>query len=240
MSSEYVYENPAGEYFEEAVAAFVAPQDSMRSLDDGWARRLDRRLRLAVLFAAFSAEAFSNAFLAFALDDTAAKALDRKPTTDKFILGPGALAEPPRLALGVAPLQTVSALFRERDRIVHARPERAKRSELGLRVDPNECAQWIIGVADCVYALSEALEGSPFMGPLETMYDLGDEIDDWDAIESERRYFFTGGLIHAVRERRDELTRFGAALGTSPDAAATEGCSGLLQRGRDLEAQVRA
>ena len=119
--------------------------------------------------------------------------------------------------------------------IVHPRPVRVKVGATGLTSDPIFVARSLVAVADCVLALRDCLEETDFMGPLETMWDLGDEIDvDSTTIEAERAYFFTGGLIHVVAGARKVLETVGPALRAEPNTTPKPPFD-LFARSRDLE-----
>jgi hypothetical protein len=237
--SRHIVENPAAEYFEEAVDSFVRGIHSPgivggRSLTP--LEQLDRQLRLSTLFGAFSAEAYVNAFLALALDPQTALELDREPTPHKYLLGSERTVGSKRLDSGTAPLQVVSELFKKRNKIVHPRPARVEVGEGGHATDPIFVARSLVAVAKCVVVLRDCLDETDFMGPLEAMSDLGDEIDvDIATIEAERAYFFTGGLIHVVAGALDELEAIGSALREDPSATSQLSLD-LFARGRDLEA----
>ena len=174
-------------------------------------------MRLSTLFCAFAAEAYVNAFLALTFDPQTIHEVDREPTPRKYLLGIERAMGRSELDPGAAPLQTMIALFKERDQIVHARPRRVKTGATGLRSDPFFIARSLIAVADCVLKLRDCLEDIDYMGPLETSSDLGDEIDvDLMTIEAERTYFFTGGLIHAAAKARKELEAIGLRLRGGP------------------------
>jgi hypothetical protein len=237
----YTVENPAAEYFQAAVGYFLrVGRPEMLSVVGGRSLtpldRLDRHLRLSTFFCAFSAEAYVNAFLALALDPQTVQELDREPTPRKYVLGiERALGSRP-LDPDAAPLQAVIELFKKRDKIVHLRPVRVRIGDTGLTSDPIFGARSLVAVADCVLALRDCLEETDFMGPLETMWDLGDEIDvDLTTIEAERAYFFTGGLIHVVAEAREELEAIGSALLEEPTTTPLASFD-LFARSRDLEA----
>jgi hypothetical protein len=236
-SNTFVLENPAAEYFEEAVEAFL---DLARPTQAGETRGpveyLNRRLRLCTLLSALAAEAYVNAFMVEALGAAQAMAVDREPTTAKYVLGTERVAGKRVLDRGQGPLQLVVDLFKQRDSIVHARPRRVKVNAYGLRIEPTLCARWLIAVADCVLVLNECLGETEYMGPVESMHDLGDEIDvDWSEIETERDYFFTGGLIHVVAQQRKAISKLGDAVERNPFLAATERPPDLPAEGRELE-----
>ena len=78
----YVLENPAAEYFEEAVDAFLCASSSETASIVGSRtltplEQLHRQLRLSTLFCAFAAEAYVNGFLAPAFTWLSCRSLDR-------------------------------------------------------------------------------------------------------------------------------------------------------------------
>jgi hypothetical protein len=235
--SNFVRENLAADYFEEAVDclldAFRGQADASHLSAVEWT---NRKLRLCTLLSALAAEAYVNAFLAFALSEDEANELDRKPTAEKFVAGPQrAVGEGP-LARGNEPLQSVAALFKRRDQIVHARPRRVPVNEYGLRVDAKLCGRSIVAVADCVLVLNDCLQDTDFMGPIEKMHELGDEIDlEPGMIEAEQDYFFTGGLIHVVAAERETVDAIGRAIQQEPLGPREVVPVDLVAHGREAE-----
>ena len=237
----YVLENLAAEYYEEAVQSFLgAGQADGGSCRVDQVTSVDRKLRLCTLLSALAAEAYANAFLEFALGSQQASDLDRNPTSRKFVLGPGHAGCGKSLDLGRAPLQLVAELFKRRDAIVHARPRRVRINEYGVRQDAGLCARSLIAVADCVLVLNGCLEETSFMGPIERMYDLGDEIDpDWEMIDAERMYFFTGGLVHVIAKERGGVQALGDEIQRDPFADRhLSAPPDYVARGRELERKL--
>src|SRR5262245_22788354 len=80
-------------------------------------------LRNTVIYSAMACEAAANDFLAETTG--AAKelfdALDRLPTVKKLLAGPQAVLRKPLFAAGSEPLQSVDALFKRRNDLVHPR-----------------------------------------------------------------------------------------------------------------------
>jgi hypothetical protein len=96
-----------------------APQAIMNAYN----RRL-HFLRSAVLFAALTAEAFTNELLDELLSPADFNALDKLPTPDKLLIGTQlACAGKSPLERGAQPLQDLTLLFKTRNRLVHARPQ---------------------------------------------------------------------------------------------------------------------
>lgn len=129
----------SGAYFEQAVEALRSAGDPHllwgEPLDwhkgtvferpqratDALQRRL-WLLRDAGLFAALSAEAYANEVLSELLVPSDAAAIDRLPTMEKLLLGPKLAGKEPALDRGTKSLQTIRALFKVRDALVHPRP----------------------------------------------------------------------------------------------------------------------
>ena len=219
-ASREVLHNPAAEYYEEAVSAFLALFDSEYGVTTRPVDRIqevNRALRICILFAALAAEAYVNGFMALVLTADALAELDREPSARKYVLAPEHATGEAQLDLSRAPLQVLTELFKRRDRIVHARPERIKTIAYGVMIEPTECARSLVAVGECVISLSDSLEDAGFMGPVERMWDLGDEIDpDEGQIEAERTYYFTGGLPHVIVEHEVELVALAAGLEADP------------------------
>jgi hypothetical protein len=238
QTAAFVFENPAADYFEEAVTSFLALSAPAGDAGVSWELEgVNRNLRRCTLMAAMAAEAYANAFLALALKPAEAAAVDRVPTPAKFVLGPRLAVGSSRLETGSGPLQTVSGLFKRRNHIVHAHPQRVPVHSYGLRSDPKLCARSLVAVAECVRELNECLEETEFMGPVEHRHDLGDEIDaDAETIDAERTYYYTGGLIHLVIEHTRELEALGQAI-TDNDASSIM-IPDLAAEGRRRERQL--
>lgn len=101
-----------------AEAKILGPaQANMDALN----RRL-RYLRSAVLFAGLSAEAYANEFLAATLASTDVESLDRLPTVEKLLIGPRVAGLVTPFDRGAEPVQSLVALFKARNRLVHPRP----------------------------------------------------------------------------------------------------------------------
>lgn len=80
-------------------------------------------LRTSILFSALSAEAFANELLDELLMASDAAAMDKLPTPDKLLLGIRAAGLEPPLARDAEPFQSLVALLRTRNRLVHSRPQ---------------------------------------------------------------------------------------------------------------------
>ena len=95
-----------------------------RDIAESWRITYSRR---ALLFAAFSAEAYANDFLfeewSIAKDREALQALS---TVNKYALLPGFAGREPILERGRDPLQRIKWLFDRRNELVHAKPREDK------------------------------------------------------------------------------------------------------------------
>lgn len=113
----------------------------------------------ATLYCAFAAEAYINTALDLMLGRDDAQALHFAPVAERWIAGPRLVAGQSVLEKGAEPHQTLTALFRERNRLVHARSIR-----LGWRVDHDQqerthqdlgtVARYVLRVSQAVQALS--------------------------------------------------------------------------------------
>jgi hypothetical protein len=111
-----------------------------------------RHLRATVLFAALAAEGFANEFLASHLSGRALAAADRLPTTDKLIMGPTLAGLEPPIAYGREPGQSLTALFRARNDLVHPLVRKGTfpdifESEDHRPYEPKNAAKFVIHVA---------------------------------------------------------------------------------------------
>lgn len=121
--------------------------------------------RSAILFAAFAAEAYVNEFVTKHFSGRDYETIDRLPPVEKYALAP-------RLALGrevfsrsQEPLQTLRELFRERDVLVHPKPEKGvtdrpawpHRGEPPADpvYNPTNACRFIVAVADSAKTLVE-------------------------------------------------------------------------------------
>lgn len=233
-------ENPAAEYFEEALETFFGIPEVARSAAPTHASviaRVNRSLRRATLFSALAAEAYVNTFWDIMLEGDVPRRLDRAETVAKFARASKLGLEGQRLERGRRPLQLVGELFRRRDRIVHARPERIPIYEYGLRTDPVACARWITATAECVLALNAYLAAAGRRGPVETMWDVGDEIDlepGW--LEAEQDYFWFGALPHIVVAANDAFMELARAIRTDQLGKAWFGDTDPVSEARRREA----
>lgn len=91
---------------------------AQRGLDA--ANRRLRALRSSVIFSALAMEAYANDFLSDVLPAADMKAIERLATLDKLLLGPRLAGMQSSLERGAEPAQTIKALFRVRNNLVHA------------------------------------------------------------------------------------------------------------------------
>jgi hypothetical protein len=126
----------------------------------------------ATLFAALSAEAYINTALDLMLGKDDARALMFAPVPERWLAGPRLITGQAVLEKGAEPHQTLVALFRERNRLAHARSIR-----FGYMIDPREAdtthrdvatvARFLLRVSEAVTALCtnhpelEALAAAP-------------------------------------------------------------------------------
>jgi hypothetical protein len=167
----------SGSYFDQAVEALRSSGDP----DVLWAeasdfhrgslifeqpqRRVDalqRRLwllRSTVLFTAVCAEAYANEFIAELLSSSDAKAVDRMSTVDKILLSPRLGGKESSVARGSEPLQTIQALFKVRDALVHPRKTspaayvRYATDQDEALVGPHPAGRYLIAVATLMETL---------------------------------------------------------------------------------------
>jgi hypothetical protein len=105
--------------------------------------------RRALLFAAFSAEAYSNDFLFEEWRGKDRKALQMLSTVDKYALLPGFAGRAPIFDRGRDPLQRIKWLFDRRNELVHAKPREDKDLTWGPENhNPVAAAESILAVAE--------------------------------------------------------------------------------------------
>ncbi len=94
-----------------------------RDIAESWRITYSRR---ALLFAAFSAEAYANDFLFEEWSGKDREALQVLSTVNKYALLPGFAGRESVLARGRDPLQRIKWLFDRRNELVHAKPQEDK------------------------------------------------------------------------------------------------------------------
>jgi hypothetical protein len=102
--------------------------------------------RSAVLFAMLAAEAYANQYLQIHLTGEEAKAADRLPTFEKFVLGPRLARGEKLLDRGREPAQTLKRLLDQRSVLVH--PKLASSGGRLPSYTPLQAAEFIVAVAD--------------------------------------------------------------------------------------------
>jgi hypothetical protein len=125
--------------------------------------RRTKHSRTSMLFSAFAAEAFINQFLYDKLDSSADRqSIDRLPTVEKYVLGTRLATGQEIFDRGAEPIQTIAALFRVRDSLVHSRPT-ARQDRPSVFDDPpeygttnpKEAARAIVAVANAAATLND-------------------------------------------------------------------------------------
>jgi hypothetical protein len=161
----------------------------------------------ATLYCAFAAEAYVNAALIRVLGEDEYQPLSRMPVRSKYFLAPWLLAFEDRFTEGELVLERLDELFRTRNVLVHAQPERVYYQE-GDEPSPDpriiptlqEVARWLAATADAVCRIArshaELQEMERVAGPLSEMELLLVKFDpDRDSEELERR-------VRTLREKR--------------------------------------
>jgi hypothetical protein len=118
---------------------------------DARQRRL-RHLRATVLFTALAAEGYANEFLASRLTGRDLVAAERLSTVDKFVLGPRLAGLTSPIAYGSEPGQSLTALFKARNTLVHPPTRKGSfpdiyEAEDQTPYEPRNAARFIIQVA---------------------------------------------------------------------------------------------
>ncbi len=166
----------------------------------------------ATLFAAFAAEAYINTALALMIGRDDAKALQRGPVPERWLVGPRLIAGRSVLEKGREPHQTLVALFKERNRLSHARAIR-----LGFRAWDEEershddlatVARYILRVSEAAFELSRL---APELEPLSLVPSGLRRLDVQLASYDSDRH--AEGLQRTVRQLRVALAQeeFGTA-----------------------------
>jgi hypothetical protein len=161
----------------------------------------------ATLYCAFAAEAYVNAALIRVLGEDEYEPLSRMPVRSKYFLAPWLFAFEDRFTEGELVLERLGELFRTRNVLVHAQPERVYYQE-GDEPSPEpravptlqEVARWLAATADAVCRIARAhpelQEMERIAGPLSEIEPLLVKFDPArDAKELERK-------VRALREKR--------------------------------------
>ena len=118
-------------------------------------------LRTAVLYAALSAEAYANEFLAHVLTPGEIQEVDRMPVIEKLSKGPSWADLTSPLSRGTAPLQAVQQLIDLRDALAHPRPGQipahaaSVTAEDEKRLGPPAVGRYIVAVAQVMELLDD-------------------------------------------------------------------------------------
>lgn len=168
-SAEALYRELPPWYSNDSILAPI--QRSVSALD----LRL-QHLRATVLFTALAAEGYANEFLAAVLSGQALKGADRLPTVDKFVLGPGLAGLNAPLEYGSEPGQSLVALFKTRNALVHASLEPGI---YAIELDADEtrpyeprcAARYLIQVARAVVLLHSQREDRPILFPANRIWE---------------------------------------------------------------------
>lgn len=175
VTIKFYFEGMAGTHLEDALRALrdTASADALynhrtRSIEpkeldwsdvslardeaESWRITYSRR---ALLFAAFSAEAYANDFLFAEWSGQDRKALQMLSTIEKYALLPGFAGRKSPLDRGRDPLQRIQWLFDRRNELVHAKP----REDKDLTWEPENhnpaaAAESIVAVAEGAAALA--------------------------------------------------------------------------------------
>jgi hypothetical protein len=135
-----------------------------------------QHLRATVLFTALAAEGYANEFLAAFLSGQALKGADRLPTVDKFVLGPGLAGLKSPIDYESEPGQSLVALFKARNKLVHTSLEPGVYAiELDgddtRPYEPRWAARYLIQVARAVVLLHSQREDRPILFPANRIWE---------------------------------------------------------------------
>jgi hypothetical protein len=116
----------------------------------------------ATLYCAFAAEAYVNAALIRVLGEAEYEPLSRMPVRSKYFLAPWLLAFEDRFSEGESVFDRLEELFRARNRLVHAQPERVyyRRSDEDPGPDPRVLPE-LCDVGKWLAATPTLCAGSP-------------------------------------------------------------------------------
>lgn len=154
----------------------------------------------ATLYCAFAAEAYVNVALLRILGKDEYEPVARMPVRTKFFLAPQLGSREPWFVQGEDVLENIAELFKTRNRLVHAQPERlyssyeedAPPNVEAPRPDLADVARWLASTADAVCRLAdshaELSELRRIAGPLREMEPLLLKFDgERDGPELDRR-----------------------------------------------------
>lgn len=116
----------------------------------------------ATLFCAFAAEAYVNVALIRVLGKEEYEALDKVPVRSKYFLASRLGAREEWFSRGEQTLDDLSQLFKQRNRLVHARPEilvfgpEVERDAPELHTDLRNVARWLAATSDAASRLGRS------------------------------------------------------------------------------------
>jgi len=202
QEADWIRADHADEYL------FAAAHHLARAATKPTARLLPPPSVSATLYCAFAAEAYVNAALIRVLGEAEYEPLSRMPVRSKYFLAPWLLAFEDRFTEGEPALDRVDELFRARNRLVHAQPERVyyRREDEDPGPEPRvlpqlgDVARWLAATADAVCRIArshaELQEMERIAGPLSEIEPLLVRFDpDRDAEELGRR-------VRSIGEKR--------------------------------------
>jgi hypothetical protein len=160
VESERVVHDPADGLL---LEAFGALSDSVReeTPDLVYTTRL-RHSRASILLTAAACEGYINSFDLDTLGSSDADAIGALPTPEKYIVGPRMALGHELFSRGAEPHQSITRLFKLRNRIVHPKRRNIAVPDHWLipvdydAVNPHEAAKYLVAVLDASDALAEA------------------------------------------------------------------------------------
>lgn len=155
------------------VGSMIEP---MQRQLDAKNRRL-QALRNATLFAALSAEAYANEFLASQFEGRELEVLDGLNVVDKLTLAPAFAGYESPVARGRDPIQTIEKLRRVRNRLVHSKPgagayaHEVDAAEANQDYGPRAVVGYIEQVAHAAVLLHPYRDDRSFTMPFSRVWD---------------------------------------------------------------------
>ncbi len=159
----------------EILAAYngtLTPEPKADALDQlGYLFVSARRARHSIVFSALGAEAYINAFAAEHLGDQESEALDQLRPAAKWQMIPKLAFNETIFSPGDEPLQSISQLFRRRNRLVHAKrgewiDDPSFRPAHYDSYNPDEAVKLLIKTLEGIYEL-ETRSGRPPQDEIE-------------------------------------------------------------------------
>lgn len=223
METVRAYENLASEYFQ------IALQALLDCGEPGEAIKFNANLRHAILYGAFAAEAYVNAYIDLACPDQA-RSMDRVSTLERLLLATRLTTGRNVFNRGGEPFQGLSKLFSRRNELVHHKPGFVKREfkmVRGLKPfdSPIEVTRFILAVAEATSILDECLDEIGIESDMAIAWDLGDEID---VTQRELDAWFVGEPVLIALEETKYLKRLAEFLDAGPPAQGTPSPRKLL------------